>query len=240
MKIEKVDINDLISPNYNPREISPEEMEKLKTSIEEFGYVDPIIVNEVNNHIVGGNQRYEALKELGYETVDVVYVHEEDSNREKALNIALNKISGEWDNEKLTQIFNEMSFEGFDITLTGFEDFEINDSLGFFDDNFDDSDIEEGGADENFDNSFSEVETYSQEATFENHEGDVFDFGDFELKIKNNFLENKIRVTLYQDTFVVSFDNYMDEDLLKEFINRNDEGRKRLRDNGKLKSDIYG
>ena len=91
-----------------------------------------------------------------------------------------------WDNDKLTQIFNEMSFEGFDITLTGFEDFEINNSLGFFDDNFDDSDIEDGGADENFDNSFSEVETYTQEGTFENHEGDIFDFGDFELKIKNN------------------------------------------------------
>ena len=240
MEIVKVDINELISPEYNPRQITDDEMEKLKNSINEFGYVAPIIVNKHNNHIVGGNQRYEALKSLGYTDVDVVFVDEPDLNREKALNIALNKISGDWDNEKLTQIFNEMSFEGFDITLTGFEDFEINDSLGFFDDNFDDSDIEEGGADENFDNSFSEVETYTQEATFENHEGDVFDFGDFELKIKNNFLENKMGITLYQDTFVVSFDNYMDEDLLKDFINRNDGSRERLRDNGKLKSDIYG
>ena len=240
MEIVKVDINELISPEYNPRQITDDEMEKLKNSINEFGYIAPIIVNKHNNHIVGGNQRYEALKSLGYTDVDVVFVDEPDLNREKALNIALNKISGDWDNEKLTQIFNEMSFEGFDITLTGFEDFEINDSLGFFDDNFDDSDIEEGGADENFDNSFSEVETYTQEATFENHEGDVFDFGDFELKIKNNFLENKMRIILYQDTFVVSFDNYMDEDLLKDFINRNDGSRERLRDNGKLKSDIYG
>ena len=55
-----------------------------------------------------------------------------------------------------------------------------------------------------------------------------------------NFLENKMRITLYQDTFVVSFDNYMDEDLLKDFINRNDGSRERLRDNGNLKSDIYG
>ena len=240
MEIVKVDINELISPEYNPRQITDDEMGKLKNSINEFGYVAPIIVNKHNNHIVGGNQRYEALKSLGYTDVDVVFVDEPDLNHEKALNIALNKISGDWDNEKLTQIFNEMSFEGFDITLTGFEDFEINDSLGFFDDNFDDSDIEEGGADENFDNSFSEVETYTQEATFENHEGDVFDFGDFELKIKNNFLENKMRITLYQDTFVVSFDNYMDEDLLKDFINRNDGSRERLRDNGSLKSDIYG
>ena len=137
MEIEKVNINELISPSYNPREISPEEMEKLKTSIQEFGYVNPIIVNKVNNHIVGGNQRYEALKELGYEEVDVVYVHEEDPNREKALNIALNKISGEWDNEKLTKIFTDMKVEGFDLELTGFGDFELdfyldNDTDDFF------------------------------------------------------------------------------------------------------------
>lgn len=139
MKIEKVNINDLISPSYNPREISPEEMEKLKTSIQEFGYVDPIIVNKVNNHIVGGNQRYEALKELGYDEVDVVYVHEEDPNREKALNIALNKISGEWDEVKLNQIFTDMKLAGFDkVSLTGFEDYEVQE-LSFINDiNYDD------------------------------------------------------------------------------------------------------
>ena len=145
MKIEKVNISDLISPDYNPREITPAEMEKLKTSIQEFGYCDPIIVNEVNNHIVGGNQRYFALKELEYTEVDVVYIHEEDSNREKALNIALNKISGEFDEVKLNQIFTEMKLDGFDaINLTGFEDYEIQE-LSFvndinFDDDFDLSD----------------------------------------------------------------------------------------------------
>lgn len=124
MKIEKVNISELVSPAYNPRDITPEEMEKLKRSIIEFGYVDPIIVNEVNNHIIGGNQRYEALKSLGYDEVDVVYVHEEDQNREKALNIALNKISGEWDFDKLDDIFMSMELDGFDISLTGFDDFE--------------------------------------------------------------------------------------------------------------------
>lgn len=145
MKIEKVNINDLISPEYNPREISDEEMQKLKTSIQEFGYIDPIIVNDVNQHIVGGNQRYFALKELEYTEVDVVYIHEEDSNREKALNIALNKISGEFDEVKLNQIFTDMKLEGFEaINLTGFEDYEIQE-LSFvndieFDNDFDLSD----------------------------------------------------------------------------------------------------
>ena len=126
MKIQKANINDLISPEYNPREITEEEMDKLKLSIEEFGYVDPIIVNEVNNHIIGGNQRYEALKEMGYEEVEVNYVHIEDLNREKSLNIMLNKVSGDWDNDKLTEIFKELKVDGFDLSLTGFDEFELD------------------------------------------------------------------------------------------------------------------
>ena len=139
MEIVKVDINELISPEYNPRQITDDEMEKLKNSINEFGYVAPIIVNKHNNHIVGGNQRYEALKSLGYEEIDVVYIHEKDKNREKALNIALNKISGEWDEVKLNQIFTEMKLAGFDkVSLTGFEDYEVQE-LSFINDiNYDD------------------------------------------------------------------------------------------------------
>lgn len=139
MEIVKVDINELISSEYNPRQISDDEMEKLKNSINEFGYVAPIIVNKYNNHIVGGNQRYEALKSLGYTDVDVIFVDEPDLNREKALNIALNKISGEWDEVKLNQIFTEMKLAGFDkVGLTGFEDYAVQE-LSFINDiNYDD------------------------------------------------------------------------------------------------------
>ena len=139
MEIVKVNINELISPEYNPRQITDDEMGKLKNSINEFGYVAPIIVNKHNNHIVGGNQRYEALKELGYEEIDVVYIHEKDKNREKALNIALNKISGEWDEVKLNQIFTEMKLAGFDkVSLTGFEDYEVQELSIINDINYDD------------------------------------------------------------------------------------------------------
>lgn len=239
MKIEKVNINDLISPAYNPREITTEEMEKLKTSIKEFGYVDPIIVNEVNNHIVGGNQRYEALKEMDYEEVDVVYVHEEDLTREKALNIALNKISGNWDFDKLGEIFNEMAMDGFDISFTGFDDFEINNQLGFFDDEFNDY-TEMGEADENFDETFEEYETYLQEATFELKEDDEYNFDNFKITINDQYIKEKIRITLYQDTIKLSLENLIDEDLLKEFLNKNPHLKDRLRNNGQIKSDIYG
>ena len=127
MEIVKVDINELISPEYNPRQITDDEMEKLKNSINEFGYIAPIIVNKHNNHIVGGNQRYEALKSLGYTDVDVIFVDEQDLNREKALNVALNKISGDWDTLKLKEILIELNENDFNLDLTGFEEIELTD-----------------------------------------------------------------------------------------------------------------
>lgn len=127
MEIVKVDINELICPEYNPRQITDDEMGKLKNSINEFGYVDPIIVNKHNNHIVGGNQRYCALKSLGYDEVDVIFINEPDINREKALNLALNKISGEWDFVKLADILDDLELNDFDISLTGFDELELED-----------------------------------------------------------------------------------------------------------------
>ena len=127
MEIVKVDINELISPEYNPRQITDDELEKLKNSINEFGYIAPIIVNKHNNHIVGGNQRYCALKSLGYNEVDVIFINEPDINREKALNIALNKISGEWDLVKLADIIDDFELNDFDISLTGFDELELED-----------------------------------------------------------------------------------------------------------------
>ena len=120
MDVETVKIDTLISPDYNPRHITPDAMESLKKSLNEFGYVAPIIVNKHNNHILAGNQRVTALKELGYDEVDVVYTNIEDLNREKALNIRLNNLSGDWDIGKLDTIFQELELDGFDLTLTGF------------------------------------------------------------------------------------------------------------------------
>ena len=132
MIVETVKIDDLISPNYNPRHITPEALESLKQSIDEFGYIDPLIVNRVNMHVVGGNQRLECLKALDYKEVEVIFINEPDINREKAINIRLNNSSGDWDIGKLDTIFNDLEIEGFDLTLTGFatenlQPFETND-----------------------------------------------------------------------------------------------------------------
>ena len=121
MDMEIVNIDELISPDYNPRHITPAAMESLKQSINEFGYITPIIVNRHNNHVVGGNQRLTALKQLGHTTVEVIYINEPDINREKALNIRLNNNSGDWDIGKLDNIFQDLELTGFDLTLTGFE-----------------------------------------------------------------------------------------------------------------------
>ena len=137
-EVGKININELVSPEWNPREISDDEMEKLKTSLKEFGYVDYLVVNKVNNHIVGGNQRYHALKEMGFEELDVIFIEESDLNREKTLNIALNKISGDWDNERLEELLNELNTADIELILTGFDEFELEGLLFDTDEDLDD------------------------------------------------------------------------------------------------------
>lgn len=122
MEIRKVNINEIISPDYNPRKIDDETLERLKRSLEEFGYVEPIIVNKRNMHVVGGNQRVKALKKLGIKEIEAVIV-DLDEKKEKALNIALNKITGEWDEEKLKKILKEIEDN---VELTGFTEKELN------------------------------------------------------------------------------------------------------------------
>lgn len=122
MEIQTVDVSKIKYAPYNPRKISPETLEKLKQSIETFGYVEPIIVNKRTMHVVGGNQRLRALRELKVKEVEAVMV-DLDIEHEKVLNIALNKIAGEWDIEKLQQLLSEMDESMID--LTGFNQEEI-------------------------------------------------------------------------------------------------------------------
>lgn len=162
MKLEKVKIDDLISPEYNPRQISSVELEKLKTSLNEFGYISPIIVNEYNNHIVGGNQRCLALKQLGYTMIDVIYINEPDINKEKALNIRLNNLSGEWDKNKLQNILDDLKLQEFDVSLTGFDievqKFEFNDDPLIYDAPTSDIvDMRGGDQEETVDESYFEI-----------------------------------------------------------------------------------
>jgi 16S rRNA G966 N2-methylase RsmD len=103
-------------------------MARLMRGIEAFGLVDPIIVNQATGNIVGGHQRVEAAKRLKLAQVPVVHVSL-DRDQEKALNLALNKISGEWDLDALRDILGDLSGEGFDLDLTGFSADEVADLL---------------------------------------------------------------------------------------------------------------
>lgn len=127
MQIEKIEVGSLNAAKYNPRkDLNPgdPEFEKLKRSIEEFGYVEPIIWNKRTGNIVGGHQRCKVLKALGHKEVDCV-VLDIDEQQEKALNIALNKISGDWDMPLLGEMLKDLFAGGFDATITGFDAAEI-------------------------------------------------------------------------------------------------------------------
>lgn len=145
MVIEKKNTRDLLPAEYNPRkDLKPgdAEYEKLKRSITEFGYVEPVIWNKTTGRVVGGHQRLKVLMDMGITEVECVVV-ELSEEKEKALNIALNKISGEWDKDKLALLITDLQGTDFDVSLTGFEPAEIDDLFkdsvkdGLKDDDFD-------------------------------------------------------------------------------------------------------
>ena len=133
LKIEKISIESLVPADYNPRKISDKDYENLKKSIDEFGVVDPIIINLQDNTIIGGHQRFDVLYyedklsevnllKLG----DIGWVFPDDNlkikdkNHEKALNLALNRVHGEWDEDLLNEVLIELEDLNLDH-LTGFD-----------------------------------------------------------------------------------------------------------------------
>lgn len=130
MEIKELPLKELKPAAYNPRKKlkkGDKEYEKIKQSLLKFGYVDPIIVNE-DLTVIGGHQRLTVLKDLDYETAKCVIVDlpKED---EKALNIALNKITGQWDEALLANLLLDLQESDFNLDLTGFEPPEIDDIL---------------------------------------------------------------------------------------------------------------
>ena len=134
MNIQKIPVSRLNAAAYNPRkDLKPgdREYEKLKRSISEFGYVEPVIWNQQTGNVVGGHQRLKVLVDLGQREIDCVVV-DLDLPREKALNIALNKIQGDWDENKLASLMAEFDADAFDVSLTGFDAEEVDALLNKF------------------------------------------------------------------------------------------------------------
>lgn len=132
MEIRKVSVSKMNPAAYNPRKnLQPNdpEYQKLARSMDKFGCVEPIVWNERTGNVVGGHQRLKVLIAAGEKELDVSVVNLSEAD-EKALNIALNKISGEWDDIGLSKLLQELSETvGIDETLTGFDSAELDELL---------------------------------------------------------------------------------------------------------------
>ncbi|MCL5072485.1 MAG: ParB N-terminal domain-containing protein [Actinobacteria bacterium] len=131
MDIQKLKISQIKQAKYNPRlDLQPGdvEYEKIKRSILEFDLVEPLVWNKQTGNLVGGHQRLKVLQELGKNEVEVAIVDLPQS-REKALNVALNKVQGGWDFTKLKDLLQEIDTGEFDIGITGFDENEIEELL---------------------------------------------------------------------------------------------------------------
>jgi DNA modification methylase len=127
MQWQTLALEELRPATYNPRKklkAGDKEYEKIKNSIQEFGYVEPIIVN-YDMTVIGGHQRLTVLRDLGYTEAQCVVLHIEDENKVKALNIALNKITGAWNEQLLADLLVDLQSVDFNMDLTGFEAPEI-------------------------------------------------------------------------------------------------------------------
>lgn len=136
MRTKTMRLSDIRPAEYNPRIKLTErdyEYKALRESITQFGLVVPLIVNERTGNLVGGHQRLSVLMEQGVEETEVVVIDVDDV-KEKAICIAMNKVSGQWDYGKLADLLEELrDSEDVNILVTGFSDNEIGDLLGELD-----------------------------------------------------------------------------------------------------------
>lgn len=137
MEFEVKRIADMNRAAYNPRvDLQPEdeEYQAIERSLKRHGLVQPIVWNRRTNTVVSGHQRLTVLEAQG-ETEVTVSVVDLDDIQEKELNVALNKITGEWDDDKLSVILNELGEEATDTGFTLPEIDVLRDELkSYFDD----------------------------------------------------------------------------------------------------------
>ncbi len=173
MDIRIISIDRINAATYNPRaDLQPgdPEYEKLRRSIESFGYVEPIVWNERTGNMVGGHQRYKIMvNELGHTELKVSVV-DLDDEQERLLNLALNKVSGRWDEEALARLLAELREAGADLELSGFELDEISELITALPDV---PDVETPVAEDDFDVG----QALEDIAELETRRGDVWQLG---------------------------------------------------------------
>ena len=244
--LEKINIKDITPADYNPRKMRDEEFRNLIKSMDEFGVVDPLTVNLKNNTIIGGHQRYSVLYQqddnqelyllrLGdigwaFPSTDLKI---KDEAHEKALNLALNRIKGEFDVIKLNPILEELSvfnldgLTGFDVSLD-----DVSYNIATPQDEFYESEEEfEEESDDYYDGSddYEDYDNNHEEVSFEEDFGEVDDsfLGWLDVyKVGNNILiygdytqSTKDELLRYGSEESIEFDDMIKNDVVKVPIN---------------------
>lgn len=242
MELSKIKLEELKPASYNPRKISSDDYKKLQRSIEEYGVVDPIVINTKTKTILAGHQRFDVLYHNSPESevnilklgdISWVFPHTDlkikDENHEKALNVALNHISGEWDISKLTPLLDELAELNLG-ELTGF-DLELEEINYDFVDIPETVDVEEDESEEerNYDSdSFKEtVEEISEEIlTQEPYEYDEeIEMGEETISEETVELTPQKRFVQYGDIYKINNNfimcgDYEDKDEVKLLLNK--------------------
>jgi ParB-like chromosome segregation protein Spo0J len=117
-----------LTAQYNPRRISPRARASLKKSLAEFGFLQPLVLNTRTNTLIGGHQRLSIAAELGIAEIPVLEA-DLDETKEKLANVALNKIKGKWNAEKLEPLFAILEVKKTDIEITGFDQAEAQEII---------------------------------------------------------------------------------------------------------------
>jgi DNA modification methylase len=176
ISVVEVPVSQLKPSDYNPRKWDSEAISQLKESVSRFGMVDPIIVNSASNRkniVIGGHFRLKVAKDLGFQTIPVVYINIPDTEREKELNLRLNKNTGAWDEELLAKYFSEYELQSF-----GWNSEELDEIFDF------------GDIPEQFD---LEKELLKLNITkIEAKKGDVYKLGDHKIMIGDSTVEADI------------------------------------------------
>src|SRR6266568_8978316 len=124
-KIVQVPIDELRADPTNPRKISDAELDALTRSLREFGFVQPVIARHDDHIVIGGHQRLVAARRIGLKTVPVIFV-DLTAEQSHLLNLALNKISGDWDDQLLARMLADLQASAVDLEVSGFGADEIN------------------------------------------------------------------------------------------------------------------
>lgn len=224
MRLETRLLADLRPAEYNPRvPLTPAdpEYQNIKRSISELGYADPIVIN-ADGTIIKGHQRRTVMMDMGYLEADVIVLDIPDKQKEKALNIALNKITGKWDNAILKDLLLELDLEGYDFSVTGFHRDDLEDLIQL-------TDIPAEATDDGFDPD----ETAAQISEPVSRAGDIWQLGRHRLMCGDSTDPDDVAALMggnRLDLVITDPPYNVDYGSKNEFLNRFDKGNRNSND----------